>query len=142
MSTFVLSGTERIERGYLSHPDKKGIKMNETSKRGCGKPMGSSGYLMSFCGDVSVPLCSDCRPFEPRKWTRRPDWDEAEQLTFCNTAKVAAWCGGRVGTRGPLVLANGLEALVSDWIVRTPTGEFRVMTDEEFHNVYEPAFRL
>jgi hypothetical protein len=114
--------------------------MSETLKRGCGKPMGSSGYLMSFCGDVTVPLCTDCQPLEPRKWTRRPEWDEAEQLTIRNVSKIAQWCGSRVKAEGRITLPGGPEVLPGDWVVRaSSTGEFRVMSNAEFCNVYEPV---
>jgi hypothetical protein len=29
--------------------------------RGCGKPIGSPGYLVGYCGDVGAPLCQECK---------------------------------------------------------------------------------
>ena len=30
-------------------------------KVGCGKPMGLSGYLKCYCGQVGVLLCRECK---------------------------------------------------------------------------------
>lgn len=60
-----------------------------------------------------------------------------------DTARIAGWCGGRVGTVTPCILIDTLEgqmiASPGDWVIRGVNGEFYPCKPDIFDAAYEPV---
>jgi hypothetical protein len=82
-------------------------------------------------------------------YQQKPIIVEARQYTArtaAETADLAQWCGGTPNIYGLRV--GDRRVAVGEWVVKFPPGpeagppSVRVMTDEEFHEIYERPDRI
>jgi hypothetical protein len=49
---------------------------------GCGKPMGLSGHIHCYCGQVGVPLCRECKAWKEMTADAERAADEGKSVDY------------------------------------------------------------
>lgn len=89
------------------------------------------------------PVVVEARPV--LNWQNGGKDPESVSRSISATQALATWCGGEADLSDPLHLGihvatphGSVRAESGDWIVKEENGDYRVLTNSDFHHTYKP----